>query len=463
MSINYAPRRDKPRLASTSLAALILLVAAIFGVISASYPISLIQQKLPLATRWIMQAVSADFIMGDAQAVRQITLNYTRGFAGIGVHTLFGGLALTLCTLQFIPALRRFSPRTHRILGWAATVNIALAMVGAMAYLWLTPASHNPSGEPFAAALWVQSLTTLMALGLAIQSARQRDFKTHMGWMTLLMASLMSAPMLRLESVLVGRLLPLNSFQANAGLAVILMPQVVWLMAWWMRRIGQLDLPLLRPRLTLSMPALQVLAAMGSLVVLHEGLLAPWGWDVLTRWRTVDTLLPGIAAPWALSTALLLWHIPGELQHVQYAHPVRLRVLALLATSALSAWLLTATPQADTHVNLIGRQFYWAAYGASGMLMVAGCLLWRQTGQAQVPWRVLVLMNALMPGLYLPMGAALALTGWSLSAIQTSSLTLSWGFVAWHGFASAYGLPFPGSGAGTAPQSAPTGESCAQL
>lgn len=461
MTTSRMPRRSGPQPGSALLAAMILLIAAVFGLISTSYPISLIRQELPIATRWIMQAVSNDFLMGNAEAVRQITLNYTRGFAGIGVHTLFGGLALTLCTLQFIPALRRFSPRLHRALGRAAAINILLAMTGAMAYLWLTPASHNPSGEPFAAALWVQSLTTLMALGLAIKSARQRDYKTHMGWMTLLMASLLSAPMLRLESVLVGRLLPLDGFEANAGLAVILMPQVVWLMAWWMRRIGQLDLPLLRPRLTLSLTAVKGLSAMGALVVLHEGLLAPWGWDALAHWRTADTVLPALAAPWALSTIALLWHLPAELQHVPSGRPIRMRVLALLAASALGAWLLSSTPQAHAPVNLIGRQFYWAAYGASTLLMVAGGLLWRQTSPTLVPWRIMVLTNALLPGLCLPFGLGLALTGWPLSAIQTSALTLSWGFVAWHGFASAYGLPFPGSG--TAPQNAPTSESCAPL
>lgn len=459
MSTLHAPRRTRPRPASVMLATLILLIATVYGLTAISYPISLIRQEVPISTRWIMQAVSSDFLMGDAAAVRQVVINYTRGFAGIGAHTLFGGLALTLCALQFIAPLRRFSPRLHRALGWSAAISIGLAMSGAMGYLWVTPAQDGPSGEPFAAALWVQSITTLMALGLAIRSARQRDYRAHMGWMTLLMASLLSAPMLRLESVIVGRLLPLNGFQANAGLAVILMPQVVWLMAWWMRRIGQLDLPLLRPRLTLSMPAIQTLAAMGTLVVLHEGILAPWDVDALAHWRTADTLLPAMAAPWALSTAVLLWHLPGELQHVQSGRPIRMRVLALLAASAVGAWLLVSAPQVHSPVNLVGRQFYWATYAASTVLLVAGGLLQRQTSPAQVPWRTMVLTNALLPGLCLPFGLALALTGWSLSAIQTSALTLSWGFVAWHGFASAYGLALPGGGV----QSLPTGKSCAQL
>lgn len=455
----HTSRRTRPRPASAMLAGLILLIAAVYGLISTSYPISLIRQEVPISTRWIMQAVSTEFLMGDAAAVHQIIVNYTRGFAGIGAHTLFAGLALTLCVLQFITPLRRFSPRLHRALGWSAVISIGLAMAGSMSYLWLTPAKDGPSGEPFAAALWVLALTTLMALGLAIKSARQRDYKAHMGWMTLLMASLLSAPMLRLESVIAGRLLPINGFQANAGLAVILMPQVVWLMAWWMRRIGQLDLPLLRPQLTLSMPVIQTLSAMGSLLVLHEGMLAPWGWDALAHWRTADTLLPALATPWALSTALLLWHLPGELQHVQSGAPIRMRLLALMAASALGALLLISPPQAHSPVNLIGRQFYWAAYGTSALAMTGGALIWRRAAPALVPWRIMVLTNALLPGLCLPFGLGLAWTGWSLSAIQTSALTLSWGFVAWHGFASAYGLPLPGG----ARQATTTGESCAQV
>ncbi|HEX5356121.1 MAG TPA: DUF2306 domain-containing protein [Aquabacterium sp.] len=459
MRTPQAPRRSRPQPAIALLATLILLIATVYGLTAISYPISLIRQEVPISTRWIMQAVSSEFLLGDAAAMRQIVINYTRGFAGIGAHTLFGGLALTLCALQFVAPLRRFSPRLHRVLGWSAAASIGLAMTGAMGYLWVTPAKDGPSGEPFAAALWVQSLTTLMALGLAIRSARQRDFRTHMAWMTLLMASLMNAPMLRLEGVLVGRLLPLNGFQANAGLAVILMPQAVWLMAWWMNRIGQLDLPLLRPRLTLSMPAMQTMAAMGTVVVVHEGILAPWGMDALAHWRTADTLLPAMAALWALSTAALLWHLPGEGHHVQSGRPVRIRVLALMATSAVGAWLLVTTPQAHSPVNLIGRQFYWAAYGVSTLSLALFGLLQRQTSLALVPWRTMLLINALQPGLCLPFGIALAWTGWSLSAIQTSALTLSWAFVAWHGFASAYGLPLPGGGV----RNMPTGKSCAQV
>jgi hypothetical protein len=47
-------------------------------------------------------------------------------------------------------------------------------------------------------------------------------------------------------------------------------------------------------------------------------------------------------------------------------------------------------------------------------------------------------------GAWLLFALPLVLMGWSASAVLTSAFTLSTGFVAFHGFATAFGLPIPG-------------------
>lgn len=438
------------------LALLTLLVAALFGLASLVYPINMLQGQWPLVSRLMAALVSRDFVMGDPQTMQQVIHNYTRGVLGISAHTALGGLALSACTLQFIPSLRRRHPRVHRAVGLVAVASTVGAMIGAMTYLWITPAAETVSGAAFAAALWLQAVTTLLSLGLAVASIRRREIRAHMGWMALMMASLMTAPLLRIGDVIVGWLLPLNLTQTTAGLAVILMPQAVLLMAWWMQRVGRLDLPLLPPQLSMLPSALRVLAWMGVATVLHEGLLAPWGLDALAHWRGAEVRLPGIAGIWAVSSALLLPSLLHDLPEVLRGRPMQARTLLLMASAACGALLIAGQIQGHG-LNQIGHRFYWAAFGACSLAWSLAGMLWRGTSRVQTNWRILGLMNGLTPAVWLPYALGLALTGWPADTITTGVLTLSWGFFAWHGFATAFGLPMPGVPA-TTPQ---TGESMA--
>lgn len=438
------------------LALLTLLVAALFGLASLVYPINMLQGQWPLVSRLMAELVSRDFVMGDPQTMQQVIHNYTRGVLGISAHTALGGLALSACTLQFIPSLRRRHPRVHRAVGLVAVASTVGAMIGAMTYLWITPAAETVSGAAFAAALWLQAVTTLLSLGLAVASIRRREIRAHMGWMALMMASLMTAPLLRIGDVIVGWLLPLNLTQTTAGLAVILMPQAVLLMAWWMQRVGRLDLPLLPPQLSMLPSALRVLAWMGVATVLHEGLLAPWGLDALAHWRGAEVRLPGIADIWAVSSALLLPGLLHDLPEVLRGRPMQASTLLLMATAACGALLIAGQIQGHS-LNQIGHRFYWAAFGACSLAWSLAGMLWRGTSRVQTNWRILGLMNGLTPAVWLPYALGLALTGWPADTITTGVLTLSWGFFAWHGFATAFGLPLPGVPA-TTPQ---TGESMA--
>jgi len=449
--------QQRPHRAVVVISLLGLLTAALYGLISLNYPWHILRQELSLSNQLLVALVSRDFVLGDTSIGLAALRNYTRAFAGISMHTVLGGLSLCLCALQFIPALRRRAPALHRAVGKLAVLSICAAMVGAMVYLGITPAHEVFSGEPFAVALWVQAVSTLMTLGLAIKAIRERHIRAHMGWMALLFAGLLTAPLLRIEYIAVGHLLPhLNIAQANAGLAVILFPQVVWLMAWWMLYVGRTDLPLLTPHPTLHWPALRIMGWLGAATVLHEGLLAPWGLDGLSPWRTAAERLPVLAGLWALASALLLPRIHAELRAVLRQQAIGHTTLWLGVAASMGA-LLTASQLPAGDYNQIGRQFYWAGAGIMGLLISVSGMVWRQTGPAHTPVRVLSLMSWLMPAMWAPMAWALSWTGWPAGAVLTATLTLCAGLFAWHGFASAFGLPMPGVPAPT-PQ---TGETAA--
>ena len=449
--------RGQPARLTTVVSLLALLIAAVYGLMSMSYPVSLVLMKIPLSAQLVIHAVSEQFVLGDAQAIKQSIANYTRAFASISLHTALGGLSLLLCTVQFVPAIRRRSPALHRAVGKGAVLAVVLAMTGALIFLSKTPAKDVFSGEPFAAALWVQAVSTLMTLSLAIKAIRERHIRAHMGWMALLFAGLLTAPLLRIEYMLFGNLLPrFNLVQINAGIAVILIPQTVWLMSAWMKHIGQADMSLLRPHPTLHWHAIRTMGWMGAATALHEGLLAPMGFDLLNHWRGHTEPLPTTAALWALPTALLLTRVHNELQAVMRHQAISMTTLALGGVAAMGAGLVTLQLPAHDY-NQIGQLFYWGGSAALGLGLCAAGLVWRKALPVHTPMRTLSLMSWLMPALWAPTALALSMTGWPASAVITATLTICAGFFMWHGFASAFGLPMPGVPA-TAPQ---TGESLA--
>lgn len=438
------------------LALLALCTAALFGLIVIGYPVSLAMGRWPLSSQLLLKLTSPSFITVDEHTMKQVMLNYTRGFAGIGLHTMLGGLALTACAWQFFPALRRRWPRLHRVVGMVAAGSTTASMLGAIWYLSITPATDNISGPAFAAALWMLALTTLFALGMAIGSIRRREIRAHMGWMALLTASLMTAPLLRIEDVIVAHLLPLNVAQANAAISTLLMPQAVLLMAWWMQSIGRLDLPLLPARPSMAPGMLRGMVWLGVATVVHEGLLAPWGLDALAHWRGTQERLPAIAALWALATAALLPRLRTELPTVLHGEAMRPAALALMATAGWGALLIALRMLPDGHLpqalHQLEKLFFWTAFGASNLLYALAGMLRREPGRVQANWRTLGLMNALAPAAWLPYGLALAWTGWPAGAVTTAALSLGWGMLAWHGFMTAFGLPVPGVKTAPAPQ-----------
>jgi hypothetical protein len=200
---------------------------------------------------------------------------------------------------------------------------------------------------------------------------------------------------------------------------------------------------------------------LGVATAAHEGLLAPWGLDLLSHWRGDAERLPGMAGLWALATAALLPRLRTELPEVLRGIPVRIESLALMAAAGLGAllialhWIPGGKLPADIHQ--MEKAFFWAAFGAANVLFALAGLIWRGQDPVQANWRAIGLMNAFTPAVWLPYGLALAWTGWSPAAITSAALSLGWGMTAWHGFMTAFGLPQPGVNA----KAARAGESLA--
>jgi len=160
-------------------------------------------------------------------------------------------------------------------------------------------------------------LVTLAYTWLAIGALRRREFRSHMRFIALMMANLLTAPVPRSEWALFGMLTPLDMSAVNQGATVFLGLTTILMMALWMEGIGYAD-----------PPARQ-----------RAAVLAPCGIDLLAGWR-VAASLPVAAVAWSLPAMALAWRAPREIgaatagAHVTTASQI---LAALAAVGALRA------------------------------------------------------------------------------------------------------------------------------
>lgn len=336
---------------------------------------------------------SEDYSYGRASVVADMYPHYRALIGAMSLHTMLGGTAMGLAVLQFVPWLRRRHRRLHRALGALVIVAVIASMAGSLAYLARTPLARIYASPGFGLVLWALALATLAWTGLAIASIRRRDFRSHMGFMALMMANLLTAPMLRVEWALLGMVTPFDMHGTNQGATSFLGLLTTLMMALWMTRIGDADLPARARRMPFGPHVLAVLRAAGALAVVHEALLAPFGIDAFAQWRTAGARLPAVAALWGLPVLWLLWRLPGDLAAVVARRTLAPTAQALAAASAVGA-LLVGLAHSHVGADAIGLAQYWLAIGVTMALLLAA------SRRAGAPWAAFWVLLPLVPALW---------------------------------------------------------------
>ncbi len=329
---------------------------------------------------------------------------YRKVLLAMSSHTALGGLAMTLGVLQFVPALRRRYPKAHRAASGVVLLGVVVSMMGAMTYLSRTPFTDIYASPSFGLALWALALACLSYVVLAVLAIRRRDFRSHMGFMALMMATLLTAPVLRFEWALFGMALPYNMHGINQGVVTSLAVITNLIMAVWMHHIGAADLPMRRRIAVPSVGLLRVLAYSAMGVIAHEALLAPWGLDLLAGWRVPQEQLPASAALWGLSAIVLAWRVPREIVAVLAERGVSTVSKALTASCALGA-IVIASGHSQHHVDAIGLTFYWASYGVISLGLLAAA---HYSTRKDEPWSLMLLFLSLSAAVW----PLLWLVGW---------------------------------------------------
>ena len=390
---------------------------------------------------------SADYSFGPRSSLAQRPL-YVHAFAGLSLHTVAGGAALLAATMQFIPMIRRRWPTLHRTTGAFVILLVAISMVGSLMILTSHPLAATLSGAGFGIGLASLCGLTLTELTFAVLAIRARDYRSHMGWMALMFASLLTAPALRVQWLLLGAS-GLHLDEANLVIAVFLVPETILLMAFWMLSVGARDLGIHAAVSILPQAALRVLGIAAASVAFHEGCLAPLGVDLIHPLRGTGPVLPKTAIVWAIATAGLALRAPRDLQRLADGLQVRSATTAIAVVAALGS--ISIACALDGHdLQVIAQRSCYGAWGFEILLLV---LLGRRVALGHVaPWDTQWLYLPLAPGLWPFLACSYAPLHVGVPVAMTTAISLAYATITMLGFASAFGLKIAVSKRRTAPR-----------
>ncbi len=414
------------------------VLTCLYGVLAVEHGLALLANTVELGSSVLAWATKDELIFGE-QGMRRIEPLYEAVPWRMAAHFSLGGLALLLGLLQFVPRLRRSHPRWHRASGmlvWLATLG---AMLGTLGFLFHASLHEAVSGAGFQLVLWANALVTLFMLYQAAASAFAHDFRSHMVWMAMVFASLATAPMLRVDWILLSYLWPEQGWDTlNLAGASFVLALTVLLMGLWLSFVGDRDLPA-QPGGRAWPAWLTRLLCVASLgVVLHDAVLAPNGIDAWGTLRAPEERLPPVAAVWAAGMILALLMLPANWSRVMHGQRPQARFAAAVVIAAAGAKLM-AMAIAPVSMEAVAARAFWVGHA---LLLVALLALARWQPLSSMnrnTWGVLLCtclwFPAAVPGLVLVGSAA----GATFAEAQIAALIIGIATPLYFGCAYAHG------------------------
>lgn len=397
------------------------LLAVLFALGAMEYATALAGGRTPLLVMALAWLVSGDFAYNERATTVYMLPHYTAALKRMSQHMALGGLALGLGVLQLVPALRRRHPRLHRTSGLLVWLATAASMVGAIGFLSFIPMRQGASGPVFHLGLWALALLTLGLLSQAVLAVRARDYRSHMVWMALVFACLATAPMLRVDWTVGGWLTGANQETVNLATGAMVLLQTLFIMAIWLARVGDADLPA-RPAVAgpdvvaaARWPGrlLLGLCVFSALVLVHEVLAALLSIDAWARWRSdvADRLpLPGVLL-WAMGSLAVFLRWPQAWADA-LAGRAPARWLTVAGAVAALGTLVMGLTHSHGSMARIGSATFWVAYGVLALTLLVLANVARPTRGGRNAWALfwlcLLWLPSQLPG-FVALGLVLGL------------------------------------------------------
>lgn len=117
----------------------------------------------------------------------------------LSMHMMLGSVLMVCGILQFWPSFRKKHPKAHRIIGGVYIVAALLSMSMSMYHLIHTGADQTYGEFTFFFGLWMLAIGVVLSIALATYYIKKREILQHMGWQALGFGFLLTAPVQRLN------------------------------------------------------------------------------------------------------------------------------------------------------------------------------------------------------------------------------------------------------------------------
>ena len=411
-------------------------LCVLFCAASFVFPFAMTSGRMDMWSSIISLLASRDYVFGPASSDAVMRPVYVAQAPILGVHTILGAFAFLAAMTQFVPGFRHQSPRLHITAGVLVIFGVAAMTLAAIWMMLTRPLGATYSGEVFTVGLLSLAGMTLLALSLAAFAVRAGEYRVHMGWMALMFACLVTAPMMRILWAVYGAAGAKSMEVTNLSVGVYLLPSALFVMAIWMRTVGQPDLGADPVKSFLPRRPLWWLCIAAAAVAFHEGVMAPIGIDVLGLVRKPADRLPLIGLVWGLATSAAALQVPDEMRRLAAGESVT-RTGKLMGLLSAAGALYIAINHSSDGIQRLAQTTFFAVYGVQVLATnaVAGKAL--DGGRA---WESQWLFLTLAPGLWPVLALALAPLGMGAAATTTAVFMDAYAVAAALGFASAFGL-----------------------
>ncbi|KAE8365232.1 hypothetical protein BDV27DRAFT_171801 [Aspergillus caelatus] len=173
--------------------------------------------------------------MSDVKGGQMVV--YLRNLTAMFSHTIAGSIAIVIGLVQFNTTLQFKYPVIHRYLG-------RLYFLCAMTITWSSrsfladavPTKEVFSGDPFAYILSSLSISLPLTMACAIYAIWNRDIGSHREFMVLNYAFMLSAPILRVQWITLGRLWGETKYIVNLYSSIFSGPFLVAASIFYLRQ-----------------------------------------------------------------------------------------------------------------------------------------------------------------------------------------------------------------------------------
>ena len=161
-----------------------------------------IDQVIPTWAKLSAAAGSEQFTYGSdsvADTLHHYHQMQSQQKQALSIHMMLGSVLMICGILQFWPTFRKKFPKAHRMIGAVYIVAAFVSMSLSMYHLIHTGPDQTYGEFTFFFGLWMLAVGVMMSIVLASYHIKKREISQHMGWQALGFGFLLTAPVQRLN------------------------------------------------------------------------------------------------------------------------------------------------------------------------------------------------------------------------------------------------------------------------